>query len=91
MLIHIVYRNHRLFQHILCAADGRHHHRSLQHQETGTEWSEHDSLLYYCGCIYVPNTSDLCHRIVSLCHDTKVAGYSGRFKTLELKTRVTGG
>jgi len=48
------------------------------------EWSERDGLLYYRGCIYVPNTSDLRHRIVSLCHDTKVAGHPGRFKTLEL-------
>jgi len=48
------------------------------------EWSERDGLLYYCGCIYVPDTSDLRRRIVSLCHDTKVAGHPGRFKTLEL-------
>jgi len=51
------------------------------------EWSEHDGLLYYRGCIYVPNTSDLRCRIVSLCHDTKVAGHPGRFKTLELISR----
>jgi len=51
------------------------------------EWSEHDGLLYYRGCIYVPNTSDLRCRIVSLCHDTKVAGHLGRFKTLELISR----
>ena len=54
--------------------------RSLQ----STEWSEHNGLLYYCGCIYVPDTSGLRRRIVSLCHDTKVAGHPGRFKTLEL-------
>jgi len=54
--------------------------RSLQ----SAEWSEHDGLLYYRGCIYVPDTSDLCRRIVSLCHDTKVAGHPGCFKTLEL-------
>src|SRR6266571_8451760 len=48
------------------------------------EWSERDSLLYYRGCIYVPTSSKLCCRIVSLCHDTKVAGHPGRFKTLEL-------
>ena len=51
------------------------------------EWSECDGLLYYRSCIYVPNTSDLRHRIVSLCHDTKVAGHPGRFKTLELVSR----
>jgi len=48
------------------------------------EWLEHDSLLYYRGCIYVPDTSDLRRRIVSLCHNTKVAGHQGCFKTLEL-------
>ena len=48
------------------------------------EWSERDGLLYYRSCVYIPNTSDLRHRIVSLCHDTKVAGHLGRFKTLEL-------
>ena len=41
----------------------------------------------YCGCIYVPDTSDLRCRIVSLCHDTKVAGHPGHFKTLELVSR----
>jgi len=51
------------------------------------EWSEHDGLLYYRGSIYVPDTSDLRRRIVSLCHDTKVAGHPGRFKTLELVSR----
>ena len=51
------------------------------------EWSERHGLLYYRGCIYVPNTSDLRRRIVSLCHDTKVAGHPGRFKTLELVSR----
>ena len=51
------------------------------------EWSERNGLLYYHGCIYVPNTSNLRRRIVSLCHDTKVAGHPGRFKTLELVSR----
>jgi len=48
------------------------------------EWLERDGLLYYHSCIYVPNTSNLRRRIVSLCHDTKVAGHPGRPKTLEL-------
>jgi len=47
------------------------------------EWSECNGLLYY-GWIYVPDSSQLHHRIVSLCHDTKVAGHPGHFKTLEL-------
>jgi len=48
------------------------------------EWSKCNSLLYYHGCIYVPDTSDLRCRIVSLCYNTKVAGHPGHFKTLEL-------
>ena len=58
--------------------------KSSTHSLRSAEWSEHDSLLYYRGCIYVPDTSDLRRRIVSLCHDTKVAGHPGRFKTLKL-------
>ena len=57
--------------------------RSLQ----SAEWSQNDGLLFYRGHIYVPPTSDLRRRIVSLCHDTKVAGHPGRFKTLELVSR----
>jgi len=51
------------------------------------EWSKHDGLLYYRGRIYVPDSSQLRRRIVSLCHDTKVAGHPGHFKTLELVSR----
>ena len=57
--------------------------RSLRSQE----WSETEGLLYYRGRIYVPETSDLRRQIVSLCHDTRVAGHAGRFKTLELVSR----
>jgi len=49
-----------------------------------SEWSDHDGLLYFCGCIYMPPTSNLCCCIISLCHDTKIAGHTGQFKTLEL-------
>jgi hypothetical protein len=48
------------------------------------EWSDQDGLLYFHSCIYVPPDSDLRCCIISLCHDTKVAGHAGRFKTLEL-------
>jgi len=51
------------------------------------EGSEHNGLLYYCSCIYVPDSSQLCRHIVSLCHDTKVAGHPEHFKTLELVSR----
>jgi hypothetical protein len=51
------------------------------------EWSKSDGLLHYHGCIYVPNMSELRRHIVSLCHNTKVAGHAGRFKMLELVSR----
>ena len=52
-----------------------------------SEWSLSDGLLYFRGKIYVPNSADLRRRIVSLCHDTKIAGHGGRWKTLELVSR----
>jgi len=51
------------------------------------EWSEDDGVLWFRGKIYIPRNSDLQRWIVSLCHDTKVAGYPGRWKTLELVSR----
>jgi len=51
------------------------------------EWSEEEGLLQFRGKIYVPQNADLRRRVVSLCHDTKVAGYPGRWKTLELVSR----
>jgi len=51
------------------------------------EWSEEDRVLWFRGKIYVPWNSDLRRRVVSLCHDTKVAGHPGRWKTLELVSR----
>jgi len=42
------------------------------------EWSEDEGLLWFRGKIYVPRNLDLWRRVVSLCHDTKVAGHSGR-------------
>jgi len=51
------------------------------------EWSLTNGLLYFRGKIYIPDTSDLCHRIVTLSHDSRLAGHSGRWKTLELVSR----
>ena len=51
------------------------------------EWSEGDRVLQFRGKIYVPRNADLRRRVVSLCHDTKVAGHPGRWKTLELVSR----
>jgi hypothetical protein len=51
------------------------------------EWSEDNGLLQFRGKIYVPNDPDIRRRIVSLHHDTRVAGHAGRWKTLELVSR----
>ena len=48
-----------------------------------SEWSMENGLLYYRGKIYVPGP-ELRHRILTLCHDSKLAGHPGRWKTLEL-------
>jgi len=39
------------------------------------EWSKDRGLLQFRGKIYVPQNTDLQRRVVSLCHDTKVAGH----------------
>ena len=51
------------------------------------EWSEDDRVLWFRGKIYVLWNLNLQRRIVSLCHDTKVAGHPGHWKTLELVSR----
>jgi len=52
-----------------------------------TEWSEEDGVLRFRGKIYIPQNSDLQRQVVSLCHDTKVAGHPRCWKTLELVSR----
>ena len=42
------------------------------------EWKLEQDVLYFRGKIYVPEYLDLRRRIVSLCHDTLVAGHPGR-------------
>jgi len=48
------------------------------------EWSESDGLLMFRGKIYVPRDQDLCRRIVEQHHDSRIAGHTGCWKTLEL-------
>jgi len=60
---------------------------SSAHSVKSAEWSLSDGLLYFWGKIYVPDTSDLCHWIITLSHDSRLAGHSGRWKTLELVSR----
>jgi len=52
-----------------------------------TEWLEDDGVLQFRGKIYILWNADLRRRVVSLCHDTKVAGHPGCWKTLELVSR----
>ena len=58
--------------------------KTSAHSVRSAEWSESDGLLHFCGKIYVPDSAELRRRIVSLCHDTKIVGHCGRWKTLEL-------
>jgi len=51
------------------------------------EWSEEEGLFQFRGKIYVPQNADLRRRVVSLCHDTKVARHPRRWKTLELVSK----
>ena len=49
-----------------------------------SEWSEEDDILIFQSKIYVPGICDLHWHIVSLYHNTRVARYTGCWKTLEL-------
>ena len=51
-----------------------------------SKWSMEHGLLHYRGKVYVPKT-DLHQKIFALCHDSKIAGHPGRWKTLELVSR----
>ena len=48
-----------------------------------SKWSMENRLLRYRGKVYVPKT-DLCWKIIALCHDSKIARHPRRWKTLEL-------
>jgi hypothetical protein len=58
--------------------------KTSTHFVQSSEWSQSQGLLYFRGKIYVLDSADIRQRIVSLCHDTKIAGHCGRWKTLEL-------
>jgi len=51
------------------------------------EWSEEEGVLWFRGKIYVPRSSDLRRRVVSLCYDMKIAEHPRRWKMLELVSR----
>ena len=54
------------------------------HSIQSSEWLQSQGLLHFHGKIYILDSADLHWWIVSLCHDTKIAGHWGRWKTLEL-------
>src|ERR1700678_2606522 len=56
--------------------------KSLTKSVKSAEWSLDNGILYYRGKVYIPN-SDLRRHISTLCHDSKIAGHAGRWKTLE--------
>ena len=60
--------------------------KSLTKSVRSLEWSLENGLLYHRGKIYVPR-AELCRRILTLCHDDKLTGHPGRWKTLELVSR----
>jgi len=51
------------------------------------EWLEDEGVLRFKDKIYVFQNADLQRRVVSLYHDTKVAGHPRCWKTLELVSR----
>jgi len=51
------------------------------------EWSLSDGLIYFQGKIYVLDAFNLCRWIIALSHDSRLAGHSRRWKTLELVSR----
>ena len=60
--------------------------KSLTKSVKSAEWLSKNGILYHQGKIYVPD-SDLCCCISALCHDSKIAGHPGRWKTLEPVSR----
>jgi hypothetical protein len=65
--------------------------KELEKSKGGTvrssEWIKEDGLWRFHDCIYVPMIPDLRRRIAEQHHDSKIAGHSGRWKTLELVLR----
>jgi hypothetical protein len=57
---------------------------SKLHTVQGAEWNLCKGLVHYHDHIYVPNDPDLRHCIIAQHHDTRIAGHTGRWKTLEL-------
>ena len=61
--------------------------QALSKTVRSVEWLKDEGLLQFRGKIYVLQNPDLWRQVVSLCHDTKVARHSRRWKTLKLVSR----
>ena len=51
------------------------------------EWSEEQGLTLFCGKVYVPRDMKLRTEIISLHHNSPVAGHPGQWKIQELISR----
>jgi hypothetical protein len=51
------------------------------------EWEEEDGLVYYKGCLYIPQDNRLRQKVLQQCHDAITVGHPGRSGTLELVSR----
>jgi len=74
-------------RHPRCPLTARELRQASSKTVCSVEWLEDEGLLQFRGKIYVPQNLDLQRRVVSLCHDTKVAKHPRRWKTLELVSR----
>ena len=64
--------------------------KELQGSSKSVEWSLSNGLLYFWGKIYVLDTSNLHRQIIALSHNSRLAGRSRGWKTLELVSQSQG-
>lgn len=76
LLMDIYYKNQLFYQEKPMARAARKLQQSSAKSIHSFEWSEVNRLLLFHGKIYLSDLCNLYHHIVSLYHDTKVAGYA---------------
>jgi len=57
-----------------------------EEKELPKQWSISEGLLYYKDPLFIPDNEDLQTLNAKSCHDSKIAGYFGQEKTLEMIT-----
>lgn len=65
-----------------------HNHASRQLLSNLFDWEEHDGLVFFKECVYIPQQLSLQQKVVRLCHDSNSAGHPGQCRTLELVSRL---